>query len=142
MARSKLVIDPSDLDVASEDEDGTLQARGEAASKAIRRNFPRLSQAIMKGNIPEELYAQRLIDQVTFDAFANQSFTDQEKGRKILLEVQKVVEIQPDLFDAFCRILCDEAVTKYLAQHLRGWCACHAECVTISQPPSQVHIYR
>ena len=124
MPRSKLIIESSYLDVVSEDEDGTLQARGEAASRAIRRNFPRLSQAIMKGNISEELYAHEVIDQLTFDAFANQSFTDQEKGRKILLEVQKAVEIQPNLFNVFCHILHDEAVTKDLAQRLQGWCAC------------------
>ena len=112
-----------DLDAVSEDEDETVQARGEAASKAIRRNFPKLSKAVTRGDIPEELYAQELIDQPTFDIFANQSFTDQEKGRKILLEVQKAVEIQPDLFDAFWRILCDEAVAKDLAQRLRGSCA-------------------
>lgn len=117
-------MEPLDLDVVSEDEDGTVQARGEAASKAIRRNFPKLSKAVMRGDIPEELYAQELISQPTFGIFANQSFTDQEKGRKILLEVQETVEIQPDLFDAFCSILCDEAVTKDLAQRLRGWCAC------------------
>ena len=117
-------MEPLDLDVVSEDEDGTVQARGEAGSKAIRRNFPKLSKAVTRGDIPEELYAQELISQPTFDIFANQSFTDQEKGRKILLEVQKTVEIQPDLFDAFYRILCDEAVTKDLAQRLRGWCAC------------------
>ena len=128
-------MDPSPLDVASQDEDGTIQAqgeaasededetvqaRGEAASKAIRRNFPKLSKAVTRGDVPEELYAQELIDQPTFNIFANQSFTDQEKGRKILLEVQKAVEIQPDLFDTFCRILRDEAVTKDLAQRLRG----------------------
>ena len=117
-------MEPLDLDVVSEDEDGTAQARGEAASKAVRRNFPKLSKAVTRGDIPEELYAQELIDQPTFDIFANQSFTDQEKGRKILLEVQKAVEIQPDLFDAFWHILCDEAVTKDLAQRLRGLCAC------------------
>ena len=128
-------MESSDLNVVSEDEDGTLQAQGEAASKAIRRNFPRLSQAIMKGNIPEELYAQEMIDQLTFDIFSNQSFTDQEKGRKMLLAVQKAVEIQPNLFNAFYRILRDEAMTKDLAQRLRGWCASHAECGTISQTP-------
>ena len=117
-------MEPLDLDVVSEDEDGTVQARGEAASKAIRRNFPKLSKAVTIGDVPEELYAHELISRSTFDIFANQSFTDQEKGRKILLEVQKTVEIQPDLFDAFCSILCDEAVTKDLAQRLRGWCAC------------------
>ena len=117
-------MEPLDLDVESEDEDGTMQARGEAASKAIRRNFPKLSKAVTRGDIPEELYAQELIGQPMLDIFVNQSFTDQDKGRKIMLEVQKTVEIQPDLFDAFCSILCDEAVTKDLAQRLRGWCAC------------------
>ena len=125
-------MEPLDLDVVSEDEDGTVQARGEAASKAIRRNFPKLSKAVTIGDIPEELYAQELISQPTFDLFANQSFTDREKGRKILLEVQKTVEIQPDLFDAFCSILCDEAVTKDLAQRLRGWCACTKKNVNLS----------
>ena len=118
------VMEPLDLDVESEDEDGTMQARGEAASKAIRRNFPKLSKAVTRGDIPEELYAQELIGQPMLDIFVNQSFTDQDKGRKIMLEVQKAVEIQPDLFDAFCSILCDETVTKDLAQRLRGWCAC------------------
>ena len=134
-------MESSDLNVVSEDEDGTLQAQGEAASKAIRRNFPRLSQAIMKGNIPEELYAQEMIDQLTFDIFSNQSFTDQEKGRKMLLAVQKAVEIQPNLFNAFYRILRDEAMTTDLAQRLRGWCASHSECGTYKSPPPQVHSY-
>ena len=134
--RAARIMDPSALDVAfkdegdevqtrvSEDEDGTMQARGEAASKAIRRDFPKLSKAVTRGAIPEELYAQELIGQPMLDIFVNQSFTDQDKGRKIMLEVQKAVEIQPDLFDAFCSILCNETVTKDLAKRLRGWCAC------------------
>lgn len=102
-------------------EDGPMEAKGTAASKAIRRNFPKLSKAVTRGDILEELYAQELIDQQTFEIYTNPSLTDRDKGRKILLEVQSTVEIQPDHFDTFCSILDDESdVTKDLSKRLRG----------------------
>lgn len=102
-------------------EDGLMEAKGTAASKAIRRNFPKLSKAVTRGDILEELYAQELIDQQTFEIYTNPSLTDRDKGRKILLEVQSTVEIQPDHFDTFCSILDDESdVTKDLSKRLRG----------------------
>lgn len=115
----------------------TLEAmdskKGEAAGAVIRRCFTQLTDVLTTaGLIPDHLYQENLIDRETFEHFTNDSLTDTQKGRKMLLDVQKKVTVCPSLFTKFCEILSGEETTKEWAQLLEGMLPQLSDCMMYS----------
>lgn len=93
---------------------------GQAASDAIRACIVDLLEPITFGTTIDKLYAKELIDGELYEEVTRQSLTTQDKGRKILCEVQKKVKARPMLFDTFCEILCSNEATSDISQRLRS----------------------
>ncbi|KAL5491679.1 hypothetical protein EMCRGX_G017011 [Ephydatia muelleri] len=93
---------------------------GQAASDAIRACIVDLLEPITFGTTIDKLYAKELIDGEIYEEVTRQSLTTQDKGRKILCEVQKKVKARPMLFDTFCEILCSNEATSDISQRLRS----------------------
>ena len=87
---------------------------------AIRKYTVELLEPITFGTIIDQLYAQDVIDTPVYEAATSPHHTTQEKGRKILLEVQKKVKANPKLFGVFCDILASNATTVDVSKRLRG----------------------
>ena len=100
-----------------------VTASSSAAHKAIRANFKELSRTVTEGDIPEALYAKEIITDDTLEFVSNQSKSGREKGRKVMLQVQKGVKVNSAIFDTFCGVLADESlymVAQELSRKLRS----------------------
>ena len=96
------------------------KSEGQVACDAIRKLAVELLEPITFGTTIDELYAKDLIDAPVYEAATNAHITTQDKGRKILIEVQKKVKTNPKLFEVFCDILWKGDTTKDLSKRLRG----------------------
>lgn len=97
-----------------------MDPRGQAAYKAIRRKTKLLSAAVTTGQLPEDLFSEELIDDETFEFATNSSSTQREKGNKIMRAVRNAVQLKPEAFEDFCRLLENESTTKELSLSLRS----------------------
>jgi len=99
-----------------------MDPRGQAAYKAIRKKTKLLSAAVTTGQLPEDLFSEELIDDETFEFATNSSCpsTQREKGNKIMRAVRNAVQLKPEAFEDFCRLLENESATKELSLSLRS----------------------
>ena len=99
---------------------------GEAAHEVIRKYSPRLCPCFVTGDIPIQLYAEKLIDQVTFEKCVEHTtgLVTTEKSRLILLDVQRSVKRDSDGINKLCSILRQEKneseSLSELAEELEG----------------------
>lgn len=93
---------------------------GQAASDAIRTCFVDLLEPITFGTTVDELYAKNLIDGEIYEDVTRHPQTTQNKGRKVLCEVQKKIKARPILFDTFCEILSTNEATSEISKRLRN----------------------
>ena len=93
--------------MASSDEEKTELAHGEAAHKAIRKHFPTLMKVVATGDIVENLYANEIIEESTFEVVTapTSTLSNKQKGTKILKDVQITVNAKPKHFQTFCDVL-------------------------------------
>jgi len=96
------------------------EQRARAAKKAIRRKYTDLTTAVTQGTIPGALYEQEIIDDETLEISSKSTLTDKEKGSKIMNDVRKAVQSNPDLFSGFCKALERESILKELSDELKG----------------------
>lgn len=98
------------------------EARGEAAHKAIRKHFPSLMKVVATGDIVENLYAEEVIDESTFEVVTatNAVLSNKQKGTKVLKDVQILVSSKPDAFDTFCKIVSSDGQHKDLVMNLKS----------------------
>ena len=103
---------------------------GQAASDAIRKHTVQLLEPITFGTTIDELFSNELIDEQVYEAATSHNLTTQDKGRKIIREVQKKVKANPKLFVAFCDILACNDTTSDISKTLRGkYNTCHVRFV-------------
>ena len=95
---------------------------GEAAFKTIKSLFPKLTQAVIRGQIPESLYAASLIDDETFEIFMNTTQASHHKGRVIVRQLQSSVRLTSDAFSNIVDILRNEDVCNEVATSAEGTC--------------------
>ena len=100
----------------------TPEARGEAAHKTIRKHFPTLMKIVATGDIVENLYAEEIIEESTFEIVTaiNATMSNKQKGTKILKDVQIVVHSKPEHFETFCKVLEAEKNHTDAVQNLKG----------------------
>ena len=97
-----------------------IEQRVLAAKNAIRKKYTTLTTAVTQGTIPGALYEQGIIDDETLEIANKRALTDQEKGSKIMNEVRKAVQSNPDLLGVFCEALERESILKELSYELKG----------------------
>ena len=80
----------------------------EAAHEIIRKYSVELCSCFLNQDIPIRLYADRLMNQVTFEKYANRAIdlADSEKAQLILLDVQRSVSRDVEGINKLCSILC------------------------------------
>ena len=90
-------------------------AAGEAAHEVVRKYFVQLCSAITSSDVLCHLYANNLIDQVTFERYVEtgSGLTTTEKGRLVVLQVQRSVSRGVNVgagseITKLCKILRDE----------------------------------
>ena len=95
---------------------------GEIAHEAIKRHFPSLMKVVATGDIVPHLYSKGMLDESTFDIVTspNATISSSQKGTIILKSVQSSVQVKPEKFDTFCRILKSEGDQSDLADELTG----------------------
>lgn len=95
--------------MASSDEEQP-KAQGEAAHKAIRKHFPSLMKIVATGDIVENLYADEIVEESTFEVVTAPSsvLSNKQKGTKVLKDVQITVNAKSEKFETFCNILKSE----------------------------------
>ena len=86
------------------------KAQGEAAHRTLRKHFPILMKIIASGDIVENLYAEEIVEESTFEVVTGSGtlMTNKEKGTKILKDVLVSVRSKPKAFEIFCRVLKSE----------------------------------
>ena len=96
--------------MASSGDEEPPKAQGEAAHKTLRKHFPTLMKIVASGDIVENLYAEEIIKESTFEVVTAPStvISDKQKGTKIIKDVQVSVHSKPKAFEAFCQILKSE----------------------------------
>lgn len=100
----------------------TLEGDAAAAAgfKTIKKLYPRLSTAVVRGQIPEKLYSKDLIDEEVMEIVISEGSTTSKKGRRIVKELQSSVTLRPSSFFTIVEILKEEAVSTDLAVLLEG----------------------
>ena len=98
-------------------------AKGNAAFKAIKKLYPRLSQAVIGGQIPERLYAEDLIEEELMEIILNPLKSSSSKGRDIVRDLQRSVRVKPSGFHTLVQILSEENASKELSATLNGNCS-------------------
>ena len=96
------------------------EAQAGAANKTLRRMYRKLTTAVIRGQIPEELFARELIDEEALEIATKPQLTDREKGNKVMSEVRKAVQINHEQFNVFCEILAEESTSRELSDELKG----------------------
>lgn len=96
--------------MASSGDEEPPKAQGEAAHKALRKHFPTLMKIVASGDIVENLYAEEIIEESTFEVVTAPGtlMINKQKGTKILKDVQVSVHSKPKAFETFCRVLKSE----------------------------------
>lgn len=96
--------------MASSGDEEQPKAQGEAAHKTLRKHFPTLMKIVASGDIVENLYAEEIIEESTFEVVTAPGtvMANKQKGTKILRDVQVSVHSKPKAFDIFCRVLKSE----------------------------------
>ena len=92
-----------------------------AAREVIRKYSVELCTCFLNQDIPIRLYADRLINQVTFEKYANRAIdlADIEKAQLMLLDVQRSVSGDVEGINKLCSILCqpkDEGISEVAAR--------------------------
>ena len=79
----------------------------EAAREIVRKYSVELCSCLLNQDIPIRLYAERLMDQVTFEKYVNRAIdlADSEKAQLILLDVQRSVTRDIEGINKLCSIL-------------------------------------
>ena len=95
-----------------------------AAREVIRKYSVELCSCFLNQDIPIRLYADRLINQVTFEKYVNRAIdlAEIEKAQLMLLDVQRSVDRDVEGIDKLCSILCqpkDEELSE-LAAKIKG----------------------
>lgn len=107
--------------MASSGDEEPPKAHGEAAHKALRKHFPALMKVVASGDIVENLYAEEIIDESTFEVVTTPGtlLSNKQKGTRILKDVQVSVSSKPKAFETFCQFLKSEGHTDIVLR-LRG----------------------
>lgn len=82
--------------------------RGRLASRALKKNFLRLSRALVVRDIPSTIYEEDLISEELLDSILSAPTGKRSSsggGARLVREIQEKVQAEPDRFDALCRIL-------------------------------------
>ena len=67
-------------------------AAGEAAQEVVRKYYVQLCNAIPRGDVVGHLYANKLIDQITFERYVESgTLSTTEKARQVVLDVRSSV---------------------------------------------------
>lgn len=103
----------------SQEEHSEVDA-GSVAHKAIKKHFPKACTAVMKGDIPDRLYADSLLDEDMVDVAFNPTLTEKQKGRKLVRHLQDVVRLDHKKFCVLCEIFSQDILTKDLSTALKG----------------------
>jgi hypothetical protein len=99
--------------------ESTTTPEGAAGHKAIKKHYPRLTRAVIRGDIPARLYSKELIGDEVLE-IALSDLTSAKKGMKVVRELQDSVNLNPSGFSTLVEILSEEEVTKELASALEG----------------------
>ncbi len=96
--------------MASSGDEEPPKAQGEAAHKTLRKNFPTLMKIVASGDIVENLYAEEIIEESTFEVVTAPGtlMTNKQKGTKVIKDVQVSVHSKPKAFETFCQVLKSE----------------------------------
>lgn len=98
----------------------SIDRAGEVGHRVIKKHFLRLSQAVLRDKIPEKFYSEDLIDDNILEVLISPSFTETQKARRVLKQLQSSVRLIPGAFSTIVRILDEEDGTRDLAAALRG----------------------
>ena len=96
----------------------------EAAHEIIRKYSVELCSCFLSQDIPIRLYADRLMNQVTFEKYVNRAIdlADSEKAQLILLDVQRSVSRDVEGINKLCSVLCQPNDQEFsdLATKIKG----------------------
>lgn len=89
-------------------EEHERRVASETAHEIIRTYSVELCSCFLNQDIPIRLYAERLMNQATFEKYANRAIdlADSEKAHLILLDVQRSVSRGVEGINKLCSILC------------------------------------
>ena len=98
--------------------------RAAAASRALKRLFPKLVAGIPPDAICDTLYSIGVINREELEIATNEQHTRKKRTRPLILALQKAVRNDHTLFDTFCTILESEEDVglSEIAKLLRGGC--------------------
>ena len=101
-------------------------AASKAAHEVIRNYSVELCSCFLNQDIPIRLYADRLINQVTFEKYANRAIdlADIQKAELMLLDVQRSVSRDVEGINKLCSVLCqpkDEEISEVAASMKGTW---------------------
>ena len=94
--------------------------RGRLASRTLKKNFLRLSKALVAGDMPLTIYEEDFISEELLDIILSAPKSSSlGGGARLVREIQEKVQAEPDRFDALCQILRKNRFGD-LAQSLNG----------------------
>jgi hypothetical protein len=100
--------------------ESTATLEGAAGHKAIKKLYPRLTRAVIRGDIPARLYSEELIGDEVLEIAISDHHTSARRGMRVVRELQDSVNLNPSGFSTLVEILSEEEVTKELASALEG----------------------
>ena len=104
-----------------EERENESNAASKAAYEVTRKYAVRLCSCFAVRDLVIRLYADSLIDQVTFEKWANPSSSPTESATMILLDVQRSVSLQNDGISKLCSILSEsDEDTAEVAKDIEG----------------------